>query len=66
MQSWTNNCTKTQEVNKTVFSVDYFTTDFSQYLSTNVKICLVSNRMKTKIIYAKLIQQLYGIAALTK
>ena len=46
--------------------MDYFTADSSQFLSTNVKICLVSTRLKTKIIHAKFIQQLDGIAAITK
>ena len=48
---------KLKKLIKIVFSMEYFTADFSQF-GTNAKICLVSNRLKTKIIYAKLIQQL--------
>ena len=57
---------KLKKLSKIVFSMEYFTADCSQFLGTNVEICLVGNRLKTKIIYAKLIQKRYGIAATNK
>ena len=38
-QSWTNDCRQFTKVNKIAFCTECFTANFSQFYSTNVKIC---------------------------
>ena len=47
-QSWTNDCRQFTKVNEIAFCTECFTANFSQFYSTNVKICPCGDGLGTR------------------